>query len=60
MSLEATASISATTSVAEPSVGSEPSLPVVLEGAILGSIPAVWEQESITPILDLEAGLLKV
>lgn len=27
---------------------------------VLGSSETVWEQESITPILDLEAGLLKV
>ncbi len=27
---------------------------------MLGSIATFWEQEHITPILDLEAGLLKV
>ena len=37
-----------------------PSVAAIPEDAVLGSIATFWEQEHITPILDLEAGLLKV
>eukprot|EP00951_Prasinocladus_malaysianus_P034069 scaffold341480_cov37-Prasinocladus_malaysianus.AAC.1 len=52
-----------TVSSASAPVAAEPSSPAVAsvpEDAVLGAIPTVWEQEYITPILDLEAGLIKV